>query len=273
VLVEDKRGMLSGWKAEEVDAVKAMAAYIDLNPVRAGLVREAGEYAWSGYGEACRGKRRAQRGLCRVLGIGVDAWAGQQVAGRYLGLLVGVDWETGRRRSGDRRDELDRINKIDRIGDEGGVDDMDRINKIDRIRDEDGVSELDTINKIDRIEDRSGVGVMDRIGDGKNAFGGAGEREGHDRMDEDDRIADGVTGRSLKELVRGRVGEFSEGLVMGSQAFVDEVFQANRSFFGAKRKEGARRLASTAIPFFVARRSGKSESIGGKAGAEAGDPG
>jgi len=207
-----------------VDAVKAMAAYIDLNPVRAGLVREAGEYAWSGYGEACRGKRRAQRGLCRVLGIGVDAWAGQQVAGRYLGLLVGVDWETGRRRSGDR------------------------MNGMDKMADEDGREELDRINKIDRI------------GDGKNAFGGAGEREGHDRMDEDDRITDGVTGHSLEELVRVRVREFSEGLVMGSQAFVDEVFQANRRFFGEKRKEGARRLLFSLVPFFVAKRTGRSDS-------------
>lgn len=30
----------------------AMAAYIDLNPVRAGLVKDPKEYRWSGYGEA-----------------------------------------------------------------------------------------------------------------------------------------------------------------------------------------------------------------------------
>jgi hypothetical protein len=122
------------------------------------------------------------------------------------------------------------------------------MNGMDKMADEDGREELDRINKIDRI------------GDGKNAFGGAGEREGHDRMDEDDRITDGVTGHSLEELVRVRVREFSEGLVMGSQAFVDEVFQANRRFFGEKRKEGARRLLFSLVPFFVAKRTGRSDS-------------
>ena len=49
------------------EALEAMAAYIDLNPVRAGLVGDPKEYRWSGYGEAMAGKRRAKEGLQRVL--------------------------------------------------------------------------------------------------------------------------------------------------------------------------------------------------------------
>jgi len=44
-------------------ALLAMAAYIDLSPVRARLVQEPSEYRWSGYGEAVAGEARARRGL------------------------------------------------------------------------------------------------------------------------------------------------------------------------------------------------------------------
>jgi len=45
------------------EAWGAVAAYIDLNPVRAGLVKDPEDYRWCGYGEAVAGKRRALEGL------------------------------------------------------------------------------------------------------------------------------------------------------------------------------------------------------------------
>ncbi len=52
-------------------AARTMAAYIDLNPVRAGMVADPAEYRWSGYGEACGGGakgngKRAREGLVRA---------------------------------------------------------------------------------------------------------------------------------------------------------------------------------------------------------------
>ena len=52
-------------------AARTMAAYIDLNPVRAGMVDDPAEYRWSGYGEACGGGakgdgKRAREGLVRA---------------------------------------------------------------------------------------------------------------------------------------------------------------------------------------------------------------
>jgi REP element-mobilizing transposase RayT len=47
-------------------ALAATAAYIDLNPVRAGLAEDPKEYRWSGYGEAVAGKRKAREGLRRI---------------------------------------------------------------------------------------------------------------------------------------------------------------------------------------------------------------
>jgi len=44
-------------------AARTMAAYIDLNPVRAGIVEDPAEYRWCGYGEAASGGRLAREGL------------------------------------------------------------------------------------------------------------------------------------------------------------------------------------------------------------------
>jgi REP element-mobilizing transposase RayT len=73
-----RRGTL--WEAryksvlvESGEAARVMAAYIDLNPVRAGMLGVAGDpasYRWCSYGEAVAGGTRgalARRGLARVL--------------------------------------------------------------------------------------------------------------------------------------------------------------------------------------------------------------
>jgi REP element-mobilizing transposase RayT len=59
---------------EDGEALRTMALYIDLNPVRAGLVEDPKDYRWTGYGEACGGSKRARRGLCRVMEAPMDSW-------------------------------------------------------------------------------------------------------------------------------------------------------------------------------------------------------
>ncbi|MCX6876564.1 MAG: transposase, partial [Verrucomicrobia bacterium] len=86
VLVED--GMAS----------RTMAAYIDLNPVRAGMVTDPADYRWSSYGEAMGGGakgngKKARAGLVRALmahrGYEADArhWAGK-VSKEYRMMLL-----------------------------------------------------------------------------------------------------------------------------------------------------------------------------------------
>jgi REP element-mobilizing transposase RayT len=60
---------------ENGEALQTMAAYIDLNPVRAGLVEDPKDYRWCGYAESVGGSKRARRGLCRVMGKPLDSWA------------------------------------------------------------------------------------------------------------------------------------------------------------------------------------------------------
>ena len=55
---------------EDGEALRTMAAYIDLNPVRAGMVKDPKDYRWCGYGEAMGGGKAARIGLCQVAGHG-----------------------------------------------------------------------------------------------------------------------------------------------------------------------------------------------------------
>ena len=78
VLVENSEG-----------AKAAVAAYIDLNPVRAKLAADPKDYRWSGYGEACGGGTLAREGLAAVHG---SRWGEQpgdwrHTAKRYRVLL------------------------------------------------------------------------------------------------------------------------------------------------------------------------------------------
>jgi REP element-mobilizing transposase RayT len=78
-------------------AARTMAAYIDLNPVRAGMVKDPAEYRWSSYGEAMgatgRSGARAKAGLVRAVmahkGWEADArhWSGR-VSREYRMLLL-----------------------------------------------------------------------------------------------------------------------------------------------------------------------------------------
>ena len=50
-----------------VRALRTVACYIDLNPVRAGIVADPKDYRWCGYGQAMGGERSAKEGLRAVL--------------------------------------------------------------------------------------------------------------------------------------------------------------------------------------------------------------
>ncbi len=58
--------------------LRTVAGYIDLNPVRAGLVTDPKDYRWCGYGQALGGVRCAQKGIRSIVGVsgrGADSTA------------------------------------------------------------------------------------------------------------------------------------------------------------------------------------------------------
>jgi REP element-mobilizing transposase RayT len=81
---------------ESGTAARTMAAYIDLNPVRAGMVEDPAEYRWSSYGEAVGGGKKgngkkAREGLVRAItsdtDAGFDAGEWKDASRRYRRLL------------------------------------------------------------------------------------------------------------------------------------------------------------------------------------------
>ncbi len=81
---------------ESGTAARTMAAYIDLNPVRAGMVSDPAEYRWSSYGEAVGGGnkgngRKAREGLVRAMmshkGGGFEAEKWREVSRQYRRLM------------------------------------------------------------------------------------------------------------------------------------------------------------------------------------------
>ena len=91
VLVEGKGGM----NANGLGGLLAVAAYIDLNPVRAGIVDDPKDYRWCSYAAAIAGNSDAREGISACVAEARSAsW--RKVAKAYRVLLFGV----GEERSG-----------------------------------------------------------------------------------------------------------------------------------------------------------------------------
>jgi putative transposase len=162
------------------EALRTMTTYIDLNPVRAGLLKDPKDYRWCGYAEALGGSRRAQRGLCKGIGKPVDGWQEAGAAEAYRCIL----FDTGR-----------------------------------------------------EVKDAQNATVVERGVSVESARAVLAER-----------------GKlSTAELVRLRVRYFSDGVVLGSKAFVEGVFEAQRDKFSPKRKRGARRLKESDTGLYALR--------------------
>ena len=155
------------------EALAMMAAYIDLNPVRAGMVSDPKDYRWSGYAEAVAGKTSAREGLSVV----VRYLKGEKGRGSAM-LAVYRCWLYG-------------------VGEE--------------------------------IGEREGGGPM-KLGFNREQIAEVLANQGR---------------LSVWGLLRCRVRYFTDGAVIGSKAFVNGVFAANRRRFGVKRKSGARRWQGT----------------------------
>lgn len=147
VLVEDQPGV-----------VETLAAYIDLNPVRAGLVSDPKEYRFCGYAEAVVGRKEARAGLMSFQAA--QQWKEAAAAYRQR-LFVGAG----------------------------------------------------TAN-------RSGKAVLDREAI-KRVLAQGGEL-------------------SPGQVLRLRIRHITDGVVLGSKAFVNEMFALHREKFGPKRSSGAR---------------------------------
>jgi putative transposase len=150
---------------DDSEALRTVAAYVDLNSVRAGLAGDPKDYRFCGYAEALGGDARARAGLLSVMGE--------------------TDWERG--------GAAYRM----RLYVEGG---------------KAGESGKAVFDRAEILKVLRAGGVIDR-------------------------------GQAL----RLRIRYFGDGLVLGSEAYVNGIFQQFRSHFGPKRRTGARKLGR--LPF------------------------
>ena len=139
-----------------------VAAYIDLNAVRAGLVDDPKDYRWCGYCEAVVGDRLAREGLAAALADLKPNADWRDVGPRYRKVLFGIG-EARSSRAGLSRAEVAKVWKAG----------------------------------------------------GKLTFA---------------------------QLLRCRLRYLSEGMAIGTAAFVEALFQSERGSFGASRKSGARKM-------------------------------
>lgn len=176
-------------------AARMMAAYIDLNPVRAGMVSDPAKYRWSSYGEAVGGGakgngNKAREGLVRACtshqGGGFNAEKWQEVSKIYRKMMgLALERKAGKAQPQVAAAKSKRLAAVTKKSLEGGA-------------------ELNP----------NGV-----------------------KMDANETILPELT---MSEMLCYRVRYFTAGAVIGSKAFVNEVFTEARERFGTKRKDGAR---------------------------------
>ncbi|MGK0187860.1 MAG: hypothetical protein ACI9R3_003651 [Verrucomicrobiales bacterium] len=159
VLVQGEPGILA-----------TVAAYIDLNAVRAGIVKDPREWRWCGYAEALKGQGLSRNGVYEVLGnrdaARRDGEAWKKVHRRYRQLLM----EEGRQ----LRDDENRVVRKGLTPEEFEAEEARNF-------------ELPT-----------------------------------------------------PALLRHRLRYFVDGLALGSEAFIEGVFEKNREKMGVERTRGAR---------------------------------
>jgi len=171
---------------EDGVAARTMAAYIDLNPVRAGMVSDPADYRWSSYGEAIGGGakgngKKSREGLVRAClgheGVGFDAEKWNE-ASRIYRRLMGIA-----------------------LGKHSGKAEVESRGQV-------------TKNTAEMLESEDNETVLPDL--------------------------------KLAGMLLCRVRYFTDGAVIGSKAFVNEVFEGARERFSAKRKDGARKMRGAA---------------------------
>ncbi len=150
------------------NALFTIAAYIDLNPIRAGIVSQPEDYRYSGYGEAMGGSSVARVGIRQVIRTISDeaSWARTRCLYRKHLYVQGLKKTT-------------------------------------------------------------------------NCRGGIVLRGGFTKEQVEQVLATGGQ-LPMRVLLRCRVRYFSDGLALGSRAFIEELFDQHREQFGRIRSSGAR---------------------------------
>ena len=205
-------GRFKSQLVEDGEAALAVAAYIDLNPVRAGIVDDPKDYRWCGYGEAIAGQKQAQRGLLRVM---------QKKEADIVNSTLSTLW----------KEVMNRYRMT--LAVEG----------VSSVK----ASQSDASNASDKA---SSIPVQ-----GERKSKQYKKRHGFSRDEIEKVLAEGGK-LSLQQMLRCKVRYFTDGVVIGSKAYVNEYYQKLKSRAQSeedyehqyeKRETGARKLRGTSL--------------------------
>jgi hypothetical protein len=254
------------------EPLHTMAAYIDLNPVRAGLVEDPKDYRWCGYGEAMGGSRRAQRGLARVTGSRLE---NRHITNSHpAGAPAEPGEEAGAPTNETRNHDPAPVSAVFR---ETSVSLMPQVACQEGSQQTPGSAFSEapkrTSASASRVHNEAWQEIPGNDAPHEASSIEVPSPEAHEGWTEAYRcllfssgvevrdaqnenvVRRGVSAEAARavlkaggklgsgDLVRLRVRYFSDGLVLGSREFVEGVFEENREKFGPKRKDGARRIA------------------------------
>ena len=193
-------------------ALLSVAAYIDLNPVRAGMCEDPMDYDWNGYGEACGGGLQAREGLEVLVRLsrGHQPQAAEQV--RLRQLQAELHW---RGALGDVRAKLDE-ERLQRAAPKGWqeVQAAYRLWLVSK-----GRSRSEDLRARKSIRERKGFDPVAVIAEY--------ERRGEVPM---------------ARLLQRRLRYFTRGVALGGGAWLETVMAEYRSCFGEHRRKAGRRM-------------------------------
>lgn len=181
-------------------SLAATAAYIELNPVRAGMVSDPANYKWSSYGRACQGNASSMEEIRKVVAgaqlVAADTLTLEEGMAAYRGLLIG---------DSARNEEACKAAGIAMLQPPTMLDDT-------LAQTENTCAAAPTSLEPVPLSLTKTEILVKVLGDEPV---------------------------SMTEYLQIRVRYFTCGGVLGSKAFVEEIFQAFRDRFGPKRKVAA----------------------------------
>ncbi|MGA0332613.1 MAG: transposase [Kiritimatiellia bacterium] len=190
-------------------ALMSVAAYIDLNPLRAGIVEDPMAYSWSGYGAAMGGETVSRKGLEALVRLsrGHLPHEALQILQKKTAAKLS-DWrEIAPEMAASQQKRAAPENWRD-------VQSAYRIWLIHK-----GKSKSDVPRAKEKFRNRKGLDPVRVLA----------EYEAEGQI-------------PLAAELQCRIRTFSKGVALGSEAFLESLFKSYRSCFGPKRKQGAKRI-------------------------------
>ena len=201
-------------------ALMSVAAYIDLNPFRAGMVEDPMSYAFSGYGAAMGGDKKARKGLNALVHLarGHQPFAALEVRKKQLNSGKATWQEIGSHMAREHSQRAAPKNWHD-------VQAAYRIWLVSK-----GESKADLLQVKETFRKRKGLDPVQVIE----------EYESHGHV-------------PLSRGLQVRTRSFTRGVAVGSAGYLEDLMGQYRSCFGAKRKVAKRRVKSMGDTLFSMR--------------------